>query len=81
MFVYVGLSAPIYFLNGLYVCICFFSFLDSSQNDSLSDQDDQRPGFSMPSISSCDDQDNDPTQASSNFSMYNSVSQKLMVIY
>ncbi|KAL6095979.1 cmtr1 [Pungitius sinensis] len=51
---------------------------DSSQNDSLSDQDDQRPGFSMPSISSCDDQDTDPTQAASNFSMYNSVSQKLM---
>ncbi|XP_049446177.1 cap-specific mRNA (nucleoside-2'-O-)-methyltransferase 1 [Epinephelus fuscoguttatus] len=51
---------------------------DSSQNDSLSDQDDHRPRFSMPSISSFDDQDNDPSQASSNFSMYNSVSQKLM---
>ncbi|KAM6905732.1 cap-specific mRNA (nucleoside-2'-O-)-methyltransferase 1 isoform 1-T1 [Lycodopsis pacificus] len=65
---------------------------DSSQNDSLSDQEDQRPGFSMPSISSFDDQDPDPqdpdlqdpdpqdpdpTQAS-DFSMYNTVSQKLM---
>lgn len=57
------------------------SCLDSSQNDSLSDQEDQRPGFSMPSISSFDDQDTDPTQASSDFSMYNSVSQKLMVMY
>ncbi|XP_068580711.1 cap-specific mRNA (nucleoside-2'-O-)-methyltransferase 1 [Cebidichthys violaceus] len=51
---------------------------DSSQNDSLSDQEDQRPGFSMPSISSFEDQDPDPTQASSDFSMYNTVSQKLM---
>ncbi|XP_056284572.1 cap-specific mRNA (nucleoside-2'-O-)-methyltransferase 1 isoform X2 [Pseudoliparis swirei] len=51
---------------------------DSSQNDSLSDQEDQRPGFSMPSISSLDDQDTDPTQASSDFSMYNTMSQKLM---
>ncbi|KAF3849873.1 hypothetical protein F7725_019592 [Dissostichus mawsoni] len=52
---------------------------DSSQNDSLSDQEDQRPGFSMPSVIA-DDPDNDPTQndASSDFSMYNSVSQKLM---
>uniref|UniRef100_A0A4W6DB23 Cap-specific mRNA (nucleoside-2'-O-)-methyltransferase 1 n=1 Tax=Lates calcarifer TaxID=8187 RepID=A0A4W6DB23_LATCA len=54
---------------------------DSSQNDSLSDQEDHRPGFSMPSISSFDSQDADaPTEASSKFSMYNSVSQKLMVI-
>uniref|UniRef100_A0A8D0AVR6 Cap-specific mRNA (nucleoside-2'-O-)-methyltransferase 1 n=1 Tax=Sander lucioperca TaxID=283035 RepID=A0A8D0AVR6_SANLU len=51
---------------------------DSSQNDSLSDQEDHRPGFSMPSISSFDDQDTDPSNASANFSMYNSVSQKLM---
>lgn len=51
---------------------------DSSQNDSLSDQEDHRPGFSMPSISSFDDQDTDATQTSSSFSMYNSVSQKLM---
>ncbi|XP_028996841.1 cap-specific mRNA (nucleoside-2'-O-)-methyltransferase 1 [Betta splendens] len=53
---------------------------DSSQNDSLSDQEDHRPGFSMPSISSFDAQDTDTnsTQAPSKFSMYNSVSQKLM---
>lgn len=51
---------------------------DSSQNDSLSDQEDHRPGFSMPSISSFDDQDTDAKQTSSSFSMYNSVSQKLM---
>ncbi|XP_033932248.1 cap-specific mRNA (nucleoside-2'-O-)-methyltransferase 1 [Pseudochaenichthys georgianus] len=52
---------------------------DSSQNDSFSDQEDQRPGFSMPSVIA-DDPDNDPTQndASSDFTMYNSVSQKLM---
>ncbi|XP_029281805.1 cap-specific mRNA (nucleoside-2'-O-)-methyltransferase 1 [Cottoperca gobio] len=50
---------------------------DSSQNDSLSDQEDQRPGFSMPSVLS-DDQDADPSLASSDFSMYNTVSQKLM---
>lgn len=56
---------------------------DSSQNDSPSDQEDHRPSFSMPSISaaSSNPQDNDDSdQASSNFSMYNSVSQKLMVI-
>lgn len=63
-------------MNGLYLCVC----PDSSQNDSLSDQEDHRPGFSMPSISSFDDQDADATQASSNFTMYNSVSQKLMVM-
>ncbi|KAM6915772.1 cap-specific mRNA (nucleoside-2'-O-)-methyltransferase 1 isoform 1-T1 [Xenentodon cancila] len=54
---------------------------DSSQNDSLSDQEDHRPGFSMPSISSSssfDAQDIDGSRASSKFSMYNSVSQKLM---
>ncbi|KAG7244148.1 hypothetical protein INR49_004221 [Caranx melampygus] len=52
---------------------------DSSQNDSLSDQEQNRPGFSMPSISSLHAQDtNTPTQNSSKFSMYNSVSQKLM---
>ncbi|XP_061602599.1 cap-specific mRNA (nucleoside-2'-O-)-methyltransferase 1 isoform X1 [Cololabis saira] len=55
---------------------------DSSQNDSLSDQEDHRPGFSMPSISassSFDAQDIDgSSEATSKFSMYNSVSQKLM---
>uniref|UniRef100_A0A672HPJ1 Cap-specific mRNA (nucleoside-2'-O-)-methyltransferase 1 n=1 Tax=Salarias fasciatus TaxID=181472 RepID=A0A672HPJ1_SALFA len=54
---------------------------DSSQNDSLSDQEDQRPGFSRPSVSSSsssfDAQETD-SHASSKFSMYNSVSQKLM---
>lgn len=67
----------------VYVCACVFLYYpDSSQNDSLSDQEDHRPGFSMPSISSFDSQDADaPTEASSKFSMYNSVSQKLMVMY
>ncbi|XP_076612888.1 cap-specific mRNA (nucleoside-2'-O-)-methyltransferase 1 [Chaetodon auriga] len=51
---------------------------DSSQNDSLSDQEDHREGFSRPSVSSFDDQDSDTTQTPSSFSMYNSVSQKLM---
>ncbi|XP_013867007.1 cap-specific mRNA (nucleoside-2'-O-)-methyltransferase 1 isoform X2 [Austrofundulus limnaeus] len=53
---------------------------DSSQNESLSDQEDHRPGFSMPSISSpsFDSKDNDDATQTSKFSMYNSVSQKLM---
>lgn len=46
-----------------------------SQNDSLHDQEDERPGFS--STPSFDDQDASQT---SSFSMYNSVSQKLMVM-
>ncbi|XP_072298705.1 cap-specific mRNA (nucleoside-2'-O-)-methyltransferase 1 [Eucyclogobius newberryi] len=51
---------------------------DSSQNESLSDQEDHRPSFSMPSLS-FNTTDADPeTQASNQFSMYNSVSQKLM---
>lgn len=63
----------------VYVCLAVF-FLDSSQNDSLSDQEQNRPGFSMPSISSFHAEDtNTPSQNSSKFSMYNSVSQKLMV--
>ncbi|XP_036943009.1 cap-specific mRNA (nucleoside-2'-O-)-methyltransferase 1 [Acanthopagrus latus] len=49
---------------------------DSSQNESLSDPEDHRPGFSMSSRSSFDDQDG--TQSASSFTMYNSVSQKLM---
>lgn len=60
------------------------SCTDSSQNDSLSDQEDHRPSFSMPSIStssSFDTKDDDgSSQTTSKFSMYNSVSQKLMVI-
>ncbi|MEQ2301426.1 Cap-specific mRNA (nucleoside-2'-O-)-methyltransferase 1, partial [Ameca splendens] len=54
---------------------------DSSQNDSLSDQEDHRPSFSMPSISASpafDAQDNDGSAQTSKFTMYNSVSQKLM---
>ncbi|CAN9507442.1 unnamed protein product [Ophioblennius macclurei] len=54
---------------------------DSSQNDSLSDQEDHRPSFSRPSVSSSsssfDAQETD-SQTPSKFSMYNSVSQKLM---
>lgn len=62
------------------VIVHVWFYPDSSQNDSLSDQEDHRPGFSMPSISSFDAQDTDTsTQAPSKFSMYNSVSQKLMV--
>lgn len=61
--------------------ICFYvwfvDFSDSSQNDSLSDQDDHRPGFS--SRTSVDDQDSDAKQTPSSFTMYNSVSQRLMV--
>uniref|UniRef100_A0A8D3DRQ6 Cap-specific mRNA (nucleoside-2'-O-)-methyltransferase 1 n=1 Tax=Scophthalmus maximus TaxID=52904 RepID=A0A8D3DRQ6_SCOMX len=55
---------------------------DSSQNESLSDQEDHRPSFSMPSISSFDgpDADTPAEDAASKFSMYNSVSQKLMVM-
>lgn len=63
------------------MCVWAGVFPDSSQNDSFSDEEDYRPGFSMPSISSFDAQDTDtPTEASSKFSMYNSVSQKLMVM-
>lgn len=47
-----------------------------SQNDYLHDQEDEKPSFS--STSSFDDQDS--SQTSSSFSMYNSVSQKLMVM-
>ncbi|KAM9778051.1 cap-specific mRNA (nucleoside-2'-O-)-methyltransferase 1 isoform X2 [Syngnathus typhle] len=50
---------------------------DSSQNDSLSDQEEPRAGFSMPSVSAhAGDADSPPQD--SKFSMYNSVSQKLM---
>lgn len=73
------------FFSNLFCCVrwehlflrvvCGFS--DSSQNDSLSDQDDHRPGFS--SRTSVEDQDSDGKQTSSSFSMYNSVSQRLMV--
>lgn len=55
-----------------------FSFPDSSQNESLSDQEEPRAGFSMPSIS-VHAKDADSPPEGSTFSMYNSVSQKLMV--
>ncbi|XP_019729268.1 cap-specific mRNA (nucleoside-2'-O-)-methyltransferase 1 isoform X1 [Hippocampus comes] len=50
---------------------------DSSQNESLSDQEEPRAGFSMPSIS-VHAKDADSPPQGSKFSMYNSVSQKLM---
>uniref|UniRef100_W5L0A0 Cap-specific mRNA (nucleoside-2'-O-)-methyltransferase 1 n=1 Tax=Astyanax mexicanus TaxID=7994 RepID=W5L0A0_ASTMX len=50
---------------------------DSSQSESLSDAEDHRPSFSKPAASE-NSQINDASQSSSNFSMYNSVSQKLM---
>ncbi|XP_071388376.1 cap-specific mRNA (nucleoside-2'-O-)-methyltransferase 1 [Centroberyx affinis] len=51
---------------------------DSSQSDSHSDQEDHRPGFSMPTISHNAPDADSPTESSSKFAMYNSVSQKLM---
>ncbi|XP_036447172.1 LOW QUALITY PROTEIN: cap-specific mRNA (nucleoside-2'-O-)-methyltransferase 1 [Colossoma macropomum] len=50
---------------------------DSSQSESLSDAEDHRPSFSKPTASQ-NSQSNDATEGSSRFSMYNSVSQKLM---
>ncbi|XP_061667490.1 cap-specific mRNA (nucleoside-2'-O-)-methyltransferase 1 isoform X2 [Syngnathoides biaculeatus] len=50
---------------------------DSSQNESLSDQEEHRAGFSMPSVPVCAG-DADSPPHNSKFSMYNSVSQKLM---
>uniref|UniRef100_A0A8C7XFG4 Cap-specific mRNA (nucleoside-2'-O-)-methyltransferase 1 n=1 Tax=Oryzias sinensis TaxID=183150 RepID=A0A8C7XFG4_9TELE len=47
---------------------------DGSQNESLSDPEDYRPGLSSHPVSPSDD----PDQSASKFSMYNSVSQKLM---
>uniref|UniRef100_A0A8C9S7Z9 Cap-specific mRNA (nucleoside-2'-O-)-methyltransferase 1 n=1 Tax=Scleropages formosus TaxID=113540 RepID=A0A8C9S7Z9_SCLFO len=48
---------------------------DSSQSDSHSDDEDAKPSYSMPSLS---EQADSQQQNSSRFSMYNSVSQKLM---
>lgn len=48
---------------------------DSSQSESHSDVEDHKPSFSRPS----DSQNAEGSDASSNFSMYNTVSQKLMV--
>uniref|UniRef100_A0A8C9U0Q9 Cap-specific mRNA (nucleoside-2'-O-)-methyltransferase 1 n=1 Tax=Scleropages formosus TaxID=113540 RepID=A0A8C9U0Q9_SCLFO len=47
----------------------------SSQSDSHSDDEDAKPSYSMPSLS---EQADSQQQNSSRFSMYNSVSQKLM---
>ncbi|ROL43149.1 Cap-specific mRNA (nucleoside-2'-O-)-methyltransferase 1 [Anabarilius grahami] len=47
---------------------------DSSQSESHSDVEDHKPSFSRPS----DSQNAEGSDASSNFSMYNTVSQKLM---
>lgn len=52
---------------------------DSSQSESLSDGEDQRPSFSKPSVSN-DASGGEASQSGNDFSMYNSVSQKLMVI-
>lgn len=53
---------------------------DSSQSDSFSDAEDPRPGFSMPLLSQHALQTEESQESSSNkFSIYNSVSQKLMV--
>nr|XP_061806411.1 cap-specific mRNA (nucleoside-2'-O-)-methyltransferase 1-like [Nerophis lumbriciformis] len=48
---------------------------DSSQNESLSDQEEPRAGFSMPSVL-VHGRDTDSSPKGSKFSMYNSVSQK-----
>ena len=67
------------------VCVCMRVCVhvvlpDSSQSDSHSDPEDHRPGFSMPSISqnasAADDSKQDDADK---FSMYNRVSQRLMV--
>ncbi|KAM9445248.1 cap-specific mRNA (nucleoside-2'-O-)-methyltransferase 1 [Clarias gariepinus] len=50
---------------------------DSSQSESLSDGEDQRPSFSKPSVSN-DASGGEASQSGNDFSMYNSVSQKLM---
>ncbi|XP_030642918.1 cap-specific mRNA (nucleoside-2'-O-)-methyltransferase 1 [Chanos chanos] len=51
---------------------------DSSQSESLSDPEDCRPSFSRPPQSQNAQKSEPPNQGSSQFSMYNSVSQKLM---
>ncbi|XP_016146452.1 cap-specific mRNA (nucleoside-2'-O-)-methyltransferase 1-like [Sinocyclocheilus grahami] len=51
---------------------------DSSQSESLSDVEDHKPSFSRPSNSQNAEGNDASSEASSNFSMYNRVSQKLM---
>lgn len=52
---------------------------DSSQSESLSDVEDHKPSFSRPSDSQNAQSSDALDQSSAEFSMYNSVSQKLMV--
>ncbi|XP_061890784.1 cap-specific mRNA (nucleoside-2'-O-)-methyltransferase 1 isoform X1 [Entelurus aequoreus] len=51
---------------------------DSSQNDSLSDQEEPRAGFSMPSVSVDTRDTESPPTESPKFSMYNSASMNMM---
>ncbi|KAG7272032.1 hypothetical protein CRUP_030136, partial [Coryphaenoides rupestris] len=51
---------------------------DSSQSDSLSDQEEHRPGFSMSTTPHTDLDADANAEGGSTFSMYNTVSQKLM---
>ncbi|XP_077074675.1 cap-specific mRNA (nucleoside-2'-O-)-methyltransferase 1 [Siphateles boraxobius] len=51
---------------------------DSSQSESLSDVEDHKPSFSRPGDSQNAEGSDPSYDASSNFSMYNTVSQKLM---
>lgn len=62
----------------MFACL-YASFADSSQSESLSDAEDHRPSFSKPAGSQ-NTENNEASQGSSKFSMYNSVSQKLMVM-
>ncbi|XP_054618304.1 cap-specific mRNA (nucleoside-2'-O-)-methyltransferase 1 [Dunckerocampus dactyliophorus] len=52
-------------------------FLESSQNDTLSDKEEPRAGFSTPSVS-VETQDPDSPAQSTTFSMYNSASKNMM---
>lgn len=63
----------------IYLIRAYVLLPDSSQSESLSDAEDQRPSFSKPSASQ-NASSSEASQSSANFSMYNSVSQKLMVI-
>lgn len=58
----------------IYVCLP-----DSSQSESLSDVEDHKPSFSRPGDSQNAEGSDASYDPSSNFSMYNTVSQKLMV--
>lgn len=58
---------------------CVF-LTDSSQSESLSDAEDQRPSFSRPSASQ-NASNSEESESATKFSMYNHVSQKLMVMH